>query len=134
MTKERNVSLNHDDHITSVGDRLGDVPEFARHDVEWMEGVHGSAKEDLPSQTDVPTPDVLNSLPWLHPDRPRGSKAMIDVHGANYRLQNCRPGAWLTSSFTGWKWAVWPGGQIGWLPNDVELPKSLTVANRNDVQ
>jgi hypothetical protein len=43
MTKERNVSLNHDDYITSVGRRLGDVPEFVRHEVEWMEGVQCSS-------------------------------------------------------------------------------------------
>ena len=42
MTKQRNVSLHHDGHITSAGSRLGDVPEFARHDVEWMDGVHGT--------------------------------------------------------------------------------------------
>ena len=69
MTKERNVSLNHDEHITSAGVRLSDVPDFARSDVEWMEGVHGSAKDGLPSERNVPTPKILNSIPELHPDR-----------------------------------------------------------------
>ncbi len=134
MTKERNVSLNHDEHITSAGVRLSDVPDFARSDVEWMEGVHGSAKDGLPSERNVPTPKILNSIPELHPDRPRGSKAMIDVHGAKFRLANCRPGAWLVSTFTGWKWAVWPSGHVGWLPNGVELPDALRVLSRSDVQ
>ena len=134
MTKDRNAYDANSDFITSAGRRLGDVPDFARSDVEWMEGVHGSAKDGLPPETDVPTPKRLNSIPELHPDRPRGSKAMIDVHGANFRLKNCRPGAWLVSTFTGWKWAVWPSGHIGWLPNDVVLPDALRVLSRSDVQ
>ena len=72
MSKERNVKLPHDDFITSVGDRLSEVPDFIRPEVEWMEGVHGSASDGLPSPAHVPTPEILNTLPELHPDRPRG--------------------------------------------------------------
>jgi len=134
MTKERNVSLNHDDYITSVGRRLGDVPEFVRHDVEWMEGVHGTGKDTLPSVNEFPIPEVLYSTKIDHAAHPRGSKAMIDIHSANSRLKDCRPGAWLISPYSGWKWAVWPNGCIGWLPKEVELPKALRVYSRGDVQ
>ena len=134
MPKERNAYLAHEDFVTSAGVRLSDVPEFARHDVEWMEGVHGSATDYLPPEADVAIPEILYSLPELHPDRPRGSKAMIDAHGARHRLKHCRPGGWLISSFAGGKWAVWPNGHIGWVPKDVELPKALRVSNRNDNQ
>jgi hypothetical protein len=45
-----------------------------------------------------------------------------------------RPGAWLISPFTGWKWAKWPNGEVGWLPNEIELPAKLKVSARNDLQ
>ena len=134
MTKQRNVSLNHDDHITSGGTRLGDVPEFARYDVEWMDGVYGTASGGLPSVVEFPIPDVLYTKGINHSAHPRGSKAMIDIHGANFRLKDCRPGAWLVSPYTGSKWTVWPSGRIGWLPEDIELPEALRVYSRDDVQ
>ena len=58
---------------------------------------------------------------------------MIDVNGAKCRLADCRPGAWLLSPFTGWKWAKWPSGEIGWLPADTALPDSLRVRPRDDI-
>ena len=133
MSMKRNAFDSDGDFITSAGVRLSDVPEFARHDVEWMEGVQGSGAGNLPSEADVPCPQELSVLPELHPDRPRGSKAMIDVHGAKCRLKDCRPGAWLVSAFTGWKWAVWPSGHIGWLPSDVKVPDTLRVLGRDDI-
>jgi len=45
-----------------------------------------------------------------------------------------RPGAWLISPFSGWKWAKWPSGDVGWLPTDIELPAILQVVARNDLQ
>ena len=38
------------------------------------------------------------------------------------------------SPYTGWKWARWPSGDVGWLPSDIELPLCLRVAARNDIQ
>ena len=102
MTKERNVGFNHDDYTTSVGRWLGDVPEFVRHDVEWMEGVHGTAKDALPSVAKFPIPKVLYSTKIEYAVHSRGSKAMIDIHSANSRLKDCRPGAWLISPYSGW--------------------------------
>ena len=134
MSKKRRTHVDDADFIRSAGVRLSDVPEFARSHVEWMEGVHGSATDGLPSQTDVPIPDVLYLLPELHPDRARGSKAMIDTHGATGRLKNCRPGLWLISLYAGSKWAVWPNGHIGRVPGDVVLPDALRISNRPDVQ
>jgi hypothetical protein len=120
--------------VTSAGVPWSDVPEFAVHHVEWMDGRHGSSQRPLPSLDEVPVPDILNRLPYLHEQRPRGSKAMIDAAGARARLHEARPGAWLISPFTGWKWAKWPSGDVGWLPSDVELPPGLRVAARNDIQ
>jgi hypothetical protein len=79
------------DNVTSAGVPWSQVPEFVRADVEWMDGRHGSAKDILPAVSEVPVPDVLFSLPRLHEQRPRGSKAMIDAHGARSRLAACRP-------------------------------------------
>jgi len=43
-------------------------------------------------------------LPPLHPERPRGIKAMLDAAGTKARLAGTQPGAWLESLITGWKW------------------------------
>jgi hypothetical protein len=120
--------------LTSAGVPCGEVPDFARPHVAWIDGRHGSAQSPLPSVDVVPVPDILNRLPYLHDDRPRGGKAMIDVAGARMRLRDVRPGAWLISPYTGWKWAKWPNGKIGWLPTNVELPVSLQVSTHNDIQ
>jgi tetratricopeptide (TPR) repeat protein len=53
---------------------------------------------------------------------------------ARARLHEVRPGAWLISPYTGWNWAKWPSGDVGWLPSDVKLPPCLRVLARNDVQ
>jgi hypothetical protein len=113
--------------VTSAGVPWSEVPDFAKPDVAWMDGRHGPAETPLPSIEEVPIPEVLYTLPRLHPDRPRGSKAMIDVAGAKTRLRDARPGAWLISPFTDWRWAKWPNGEIGWVPACVELPGSLQV-------
>lgn len=120
--------------VTSAGVPWAEVPDFALPDVEWMEGRHGCAKDALPSISQVPIPVILFSIPSLHADRPRGSKAMIDAHGARLRLANCRAGAWLRSPLTGSQWAKWPTGEVGWLPADVSLPSSLRVRSRDDIQ
>jgi hypothetical protein len=120
--------------VTSAGVPWSEVPDFALADVEWMDGRHGSAKGALPSIDETPIPAVLFALPVLHEDRPRGSKAMIDAHGAKCRLSNCRSGAWLLSPFTGWRWAKWPTGEVGWVPADVALPDSLRIRSRDDIQ
>ena len=135
MTKQRNVNLNHDDHITSAGRRLGDVPDFVRHEVEWMDGIQGSASNRLPTEAEVPVPAVIKKLTERAVSgRPRGATTMIDAAGANHRLKNCRAGAWLISPRTGEKWAKWGGGQIMWVPKDAELPIALRISNRNDEQ
>src|SRR5262249_3747352 len=119
--------------LTSAGVPWSEVPEFARPHVPWIDGRHGSARSSLPLVEAVPVPDILYRLPYLHEDRPRGSKAMLDAAGAQARLRDVRPGAWLVSPYSGWKWAKWPSGDVGWLPADVELPAALQVGARNDV-
>jgi hypothetical protein len=59
---------------------------------------------------------------------------MLDAAGAQAKLQDARPGAWLISPYSGWKWAKWPSGDVGWLPADVELPATLQVSTRYDIQ
>ena len=82
----------------------------------------------------VPVPEILHRLPYPHADRPLGSKALLDAAGAKARLRDARPGAWLISPFSGWKWAKWPSGDVGWLPADIELPATLQVGALNDIQ
>jgi hypothetical protein len=114
--------------------RWSEVPEFARVHVAWIDGRHGSAQSSLPPVDVAPVPDILYRLPYPHEERPRGSKAMLDAAGARARLRDVRPGAWLISPYSGWKWAKWPNGDVGWLPADIELPTTLQVMVRNDMQ
>jgi hypothetical protein len=82
----------------------------------------------------VPVPDILCGLPDLHEDRPRGSKAMLDAAGARARLRDERPGAWLISPYTGWKWAKWPNENVGWLPGDTSAVLLDMNPDQNMVQ
>jgi hypothetical protein len=84
--------MSNDKDRTSTGVPLSEVPEFAKHHVEWMDGQHGSSQRLLPSLDEVPVPDILYRLPYLHERRPRGTKAMIDIAGASARLRWVRPG------------------------------------------
>lgn len=113
--------------VTSAGIPWSEVPEFVLPYMEWIDNRRGAATQALPPVDQVRTPVIFESLPRLHGERPRGSKAMLDVSGAKSRLKDCRPGAWLISPFTGWKWAKWPDGDVGWLPSNVYLPESLRV-------
>jgi hypothetical protein len=115
MSKKRDTKVASDNgpEVTSAGVPWSEVPEFARADVAWIDGRHGSAQSTLPPVEVVPVPDILRRLPYLHEDRPRGSKAMLDAAGARARLRDVRPDAWLISPFTGQKWAKWPSGQVG---------------------
>ena len=126
--------FDEDEDFTSAGVPWSRVGHEGRETVEWMDGRQGPAKNQLPSLRAVPVPEVLLTLPRLHPDRPRGSKAMLDSAGAKHRLAVVRPGAWLVSLITGWKWAKWPGGDVGWVPASVELPEALRVGCRSDLQ
>ena len=120
--------------VTSAGIPWSEVPDFALTKAEWMDGRHGPAREPLPSIDQVPIPAVLFTLPCSHEDRPRGATAMIDAHGARLRLSHCRPGAWVKSPITGWRWAKWPSGEVGWVPANVALPESLRVGPGDDIQ
>jgi hypothetical protein len=119
---------------TSAGVPWHQVPEHARQDVDWIDGRHGASAAHLPSLEAVPVPRALTGSPVRHPKRPTGSKAMLDAGGAKRRLADARPGAWLISPFTGWKWAKWADGAISWVPAEIELPAALRVDARNDIQ
>jgi hypothetical protein len=136
MSKKRdaNVASAGGPEVTSAGVPWSEVPEFARADVAWIDGRNGSAESSLPSVDVVPVPEILHRLPYPHADRPLGSKALLDAAGAKARLRDARPGAWLISPFSGWKWAKWPSGDVGWLPADIELPATLQVGYNERTQ
>jgi hypothetical protein len=94
--------------LTSAGMPWSEVPDSPCPYTEWLDGRHGPAKDTLPSVDQFPIPEALLALPVLHSDRPRESKPMADFHGARQRLAGCRPGAWLVSPFTGWRWPNGP--------------------------
>jgi hypothetical protein len=136
MFKKREITIVPDGgpEFTSAGVPWSEVSESVRAIVAWIDGPHGSAQSSLPPVDVVPVPDVLYRLPHLHEKRPRGSKAMLDVAGAQARLRDARAGAWLISPYTGWKWAKWPSGDVGWLPAHAQLPAILQVPALNDMQ
>ena len=103
MSKKRETEVASDGgpELTSAGVPWNEVPEYARVAVAWMDGRHGSAQSALPPVDVVPVPEILYSLPYLHENRPRGSKAMLDAAGARAKLQDARPGAWLISPRSG---------------------------------
>ena len=117
---------------TSAGVKFKDVPIDARHEVEWIEGCH-VFNRNLPTLNELPVPRILYQLPALHPDRPRGSRAMLCAHGAKGRLVGLRPGAWTVTPFNEWRYAIFPNGQVGWIPKEINLPQTLFVPFRNDV-
>ena len=122
------------DSRTSAGVLWSEVPEHAVQYVEYIEGRHGPSTRPLPGLEEFPVPQALLDLPDRHPDRPTGSKAMLDAAGAKARLDGCRPGAWLISPLTGWWWAKWPDGSVWWIPEHTELPTELFITARDDLQ
>ena len=66
MSKNKETTFASDGgpELTSAGVPWREVPEFARHYVEWMDGRHGSPQTMLPPIEVVPVPDVLNTLPF----------------------------------------------------------------------
>ena len=130
--RKSNAPTTSSSELTSAGVPRSEVPDFGLPVEEWLDGRHGRGEDHLPSVDEIPVPEVLLTLPWLHADRPRGSKPMADAHGAKLRLANCRAGAWLISPFTGWRWAKWPTGDVGWLPSGIVLPEVLCVSSPND--
>lgn len=135
MPKDKSgITATQSDELTSAGIPWSEMPDPPCPYTEWLDGRHGPAQDDLPSIDQMPIPEVLLALPVLNPRRPRGSKPMADVHGARQRLADCRPGAWLISPFSGWRWAKWPNGDVGWLPAETVLPDCLRVQARNDIQ
>ncbi len=124
------MSSNGDDEdVTSAGVPWSEIPVWARRDAEWADGVLYDGLPQLPSVTEVPFPQALLDLPDSHPDRPTGTKAMIDATGARAALASARPGSWVISPRTVTKWAKWPGGEIGWVPADTTLPDSLRIGD-----
>ena len=93
MSKKRETKVASDSgpELTSAGVPWSEVPEFARPDVAWIDGRHGSAQSALPAVNVVAVPDILYTLPYLHTERPTGSKAMLDAAGARARLRDVRP-------------------------------------------
>jgi hypothetical protein len=132
---KQRMTDRHLDMTTSSGIKMSDVPEFARKNVIWFDGMDGSAKDALPTEAEVPTPACLkmDGDEWVRfPGWMTGSKAMLDAHGAKARLKGLRPGAWLISDETDRIWAKWPDGSVDQVPKDIELPASLRVSTGDE--
>jgi hypothetical protein len=60
---------------------------------------------------------VTELKPPCSPERQAGNRRTA-------RLRDVRPGAWLISPYSGWKWAKWSGGDVGWLRQTLSCPRS----------
>lgn len=96
------------------------MSEDVRPYIEWMDGRHGSAKESLPSIEEVPVPEPLFELPYLHTwikgnDR-RERRAPPTCELSSRRLA-CQPLYWLALG-------TMAHGEIGWVPDGVDFAGS----------
>jgi YqaJ-like viral recombinase domain len=96
-----------------------------------MEGFFMSKNRKPEAASDGGSERTSAGLPWRE-DRPRGWKAMLDSAVARALLRDVPTGAWPVGPFSGWKWAKWSSGDVGWLSADVELPTTLQVSVRRD--
>jgi hypothetical protein len=64
--------------------------EIIRTDLDWLNGTHGPERKHIPSLEEVPVPVALSQSAKLHPDRPIGSKPMLEVNAARNRLAVAR--------------------------------------------
>jgi len=107
------------------------MPEFDPSNVVWLDERRGSVNEPMPPVDRGPSSAVLITFPFalprLHEGHPMGPKAMGDSNRAKRQLRRCKSGAWLLSPYTGWCWAKWHTGDVGWVPANVELPNCLRV-------
>ncbi len=94
--------------------------------VDWMIGL-GRFIGQLPELDKVPVPEILHDLEFPHPERPLGSSAMLHASGAKHHLGSLRTGAWTIAPHSGWHYVKSPNGKVEWIPNNINLPKSLFV-------
>jgi hypothetical protein len=113
-----------------------DVLSFKRPDIantkpRCVEGQEDTAEKTPLSIDHVSTcvvlPIFLFTLPSMNKDGPCSPRTMGDSNIASRKLQNYGPGAWLLSPMTGFLWAKWPNGDVGWVPASVTLPEFLRV-------
>lgn len=97
-------------------------------DLRWLKTIAGPASLAV-TLTEAPIPEALFGTFRAHPSMPYGSTLMLDAAAANRRLKDCRPGAWLISPKTGWKWAVFANTKVDWVPSSVVLPEYLQVSD-----
>lgn len=119
-------------HSKSKSTNRSFVEEERCYMVQWIDGDHLFSGR-LPTIDETPVPTILSKLIFPHPDRPRGSTAMLCAHGAKGRIGNLRPGAWTKDPRMGWHWVKSPSGEVDWIPEDIELPESLHIPFRNDI-
>lgn len=129
--RESNDAAAGSNDVTSA-----DVLSFKRPDVANAKPKCVDGQEDIAEETPlsidhvstgVVLPMFLFALPSLNEARPRSPRTVGDANIAGRRLQNYGPGAWLLSPMTGFLWAKWPNGEVGWVPAGVTLPDFLRV-------
>ena len=132
---------SNDDAAGSSDATSADVLPFKRPDIATAKPKCVDGREDIAEETPlsidhvstcVVLPMFLFALPSLNEARPRSPRTMGDANIAGRRLQNYSPGAWLLSPMTGFLWAKWPNGEVGWVPANVKLPDFLRVQLSDD--
>ena len=97
----------------------------------WVDGTGALPLDWLPSLTAEPIPTILQELSLPHPERPRGSTAMLHISGAKARLKDMRIGAWTIAPHCNWRYVRASEGSVYWVPESVDLPENLFVPYSN---
>ena len=93
----------------------------------WVNGTGTPPLDGLPSLTAEPTPTILQEISLPHPERPRGSTAMLHISGARARLKDMRIGAWTIAPHCNWRYVRASEGSVYWVPGSLDLPENLFV-------
>ena len=102
------------------------LPQTEDYMIDWINGL-GEFIGQLPELHKIPVPEILYELEFPHPDRPRGSSAMLHASGARHHLGNLRAGAWTIAPNSGWHYVKTSHGTVEWIPKHICMPKSLFV-------
>ena len=124
-------STKEDNDMTRIKSKTSNQNRSIEIMTRWVNGTGTPPPNWLPSLTAEPIPKILQELSLPHPERPRGSAAMLHISGAKARLKDMRIGAWTIAPHCNWRYVRASEGSVYWVPESVDLPENLFVPYSN---